>query len=147
MSMKLSEAIRLSTTIMPQVYGPIYKRNRLGKVCGACRVGAVALTVGYQPKWRFETWHGEIDESREVMLLIDAHWPWWRAALRRNDVPFYMYLGAATYIAYCHEELKLTADQIADHVAILEAKYANDPVTMDVTPNRAGDALQPTEVL
>lgn len=146
--MKLSEAIRLSTTLMPPIYGPVFKRTRYGKVCGACRVGAVALAVGYKPKRQFASWHGEMDEAREVMMLFDQYWPWWRQAVRREQVPYFMYLGAATFVAYCHEVRKLTADQIAAEVEQLEAKYAtNDPVTITVTPNVAGDATQLMEVL
>lgn len=146
--MKLSEAIRLSTTIVPSIHAPdkIFQRDWRGNVCGACRAGAVALAAGYKPTRQFVAWHGEIDEALAVMRLIDRCWPWWMRAVQTQQVPFMMYLGAATYIAHAHEVRKLTADQLAAEIEKLEAKYDHDPVTMNVTPNVAGDATQLQEV-
>ena len=146
--MRLSEAVRLSTTMgVPAIYGPIYKRSMTGKICGACRIGAVALAIGYKPPRQFVRWDGEISESINIARLFKSTWPWWDRALGREDVPYTMYLGAAAFVAYCHEHRKMTADQIATELEQLEAKYADEPVTIDVTPNRAGDALQLEEVL
>ena len=135
--MKLSEAVRLSTTIMPAIHGPVFRRDFAGKVCGACRIGATAIAAGYKPP-RLST---RYEDSRDVMAFFDRMWPW-GMKIRMTDFTF----GPAVFIAYCHEIEHLTADQIADKIERFEKVYAN-PATMDVAPNVAGDATQLMEVL
>ena len=142
--MKLSEACRLGTTMIPTIYGPIFKRTLTGKVCGACRIGSIALAAGMRPA-RFPV-HVQGEDSRAVHSYFHTHWPWISRVPDAENSMLFIF-GIPSYIAYCHEIAKMTADEIAVVLEKLEAKYANnDPVVMDTTPNVAGDATQLMEV-
>lgn len=131
--MKLSEAIRLGPTIAPAIYGPVFKRNWCGDVCGACRAGATAMAAGYKPNRTGR------NDWLTVDMFIDETWPW-TVQLRRH-YPFS--ISAANGLALLHEVNRLSADQIANYVEALEAKY--NPVTTKATPNVAGNATQLVE--
>ena len=135
--MKLSEAIRLGAVAMPTIYGPVFKRDWGGNVCGACRAGATAMAAGYKPnRTGLNDWYA-------VDMFIEEQWPW-TVHLKRH-IPFS--ISAANGIALLHEVRRWAATEIAGYIERLEAKYDPQPATMDVAPNRAGDALQLEEVL
>ena len=146
--MKLSEACRLGPLVVPTIHGPIFKRTATGEVCGACRIGSVAIAAGYQPA-RYvllPAVYITAQDSRDVYRFITKQWPW-VGTVPDIDCSVLMVFGVASYIVYAHEVAKLTADEIADYIETLEAKYDPQPVTMDVTPHVAGDATQLQEVL
>ena len=129
--------------MIPTVYGPIFKRTLTGKVCGACRIGSIALAAGMRPA-RFPAL-AQSEDSRAVHRYFHTYWPWIAQVPEAENNMLFIF-GIPSYIAYCHEIVKMTADEIALHIEKLEAKYANGPVTIDVTPNTAGDAVQLMEV-
>ena len=134
--MRLSEAIRLGAVAIPTIHGPVFKRNWCGDVCGACRAGATAMAAGYKPnRTGLNDWYA-------VDLFIEEQWPW-TVHLKRH-APFT--ISAANGIALLHEVRRWSATQIADYIEHLEALYDSQPVTIDVTPNTAGDAVQLQEV-
>ena len=104
--MKLSEAIRLGPAIAPAIYGPVFKRDWRGQVCGACRAGATVLAAGYRPSCDgMADWYGVQDFIKQV-------WPWTDQLC--GHYPFS--LGVATGIALLHENRRWSADQIADYI-------------------------------
>ena len=145
--MKLSEAIRLSPLVTKTIYGPVFKRDWRGRVCGACRIGLVAMAAGYRPaRWlgRPEAWATARD-CENVYTFINTTWPWTQqTANSERDCLWFQ--GVVSYMVYAHESARLSAEEIATAVEGMEAKY-DHPVTMDVTPNTAGDAVQLQEVL
>ena len=144
--MKLSEAIRLSPLVIKTIHGPVFKRTLTGKVCGACRIGGVAMAAGYKPARRLgrpEAWVTATD-SRDVYRFIHQTWPWVEQSVWRRDGLWLQ--GVVTYIVYAHESAKLSAEEIAVAVETMEAKYDTQPATIDVAPNVAGDATQLMEV-
>lgn len=143
--MKLSEACRLGPLVVPTIHGPIFKRDWTGGVCGACRIGSVAIAAGYKPKRciGYTPMAVASADSREVYAFFRQQWPWVDRVMKEDRNVLYLF-GVVSYVAYCHEVARLTADEIADNIEKLEAKY--DTVTMDVTPHVAGDATQLMEV-
>ena len=134
--MKLSEAIRLGPTIAPAIYGPVFRRDWLGNVCGACRAGATAIAAGYTPN------RTGINDWYAVDLFIEEQWPW-TVKLKRH-YPFT--ISAANGLALLHEVSRWSVDQIADYVEKLEAYYKPYPVTIDVTPHAVDATAQLQEV-
>jgi hypothetical protein len=111
--MKLSEAIRLGPTIAPAIYGPVFKRDWLGRVCGACRAGATALAAGYQPsRLGLRDW-------KKVSAFLGVQWPWVQQL--RGTYPFQA--GVAVGLAILHEMRRMPANEIATYVEQLEEKY------------------------
>ena len=126
--MKLSEAIRLGAVAVPTIYGPVFKRNGIGTVCGACRAGATAMAAGYKPnRTGLNDWYA-------VDLFIEEQWPW-TAQLKRH-IPFS--ISAANGIALLHEVRFWMATEIADYIERLEAKYDPQPAVIKTAQPREG---------
>lgn len=131
--MRLSEAIRLGAMLSEQGFGdhPVGSLKR-------CALEAAADAVAIQCRER--------SMGAEFPIL---------------NAPVFQHLqcpechgafcsGIAAVIAFCLNDVhKWTREKIAAWVETMENSYYGppQPVTIDVTPNRAGDALQLEEVL
>ena len=127
MSIKLSEAVRLGPTICPAIYGPVFQRDWLGNVCGACRIGATAIAAGFKPA-RLPRRDGNVQDIVEVRDFMRetrtvACIPVSRKGVTLFEMSFTMWTDVAGEIAQRHEVGKQTADQIADWVETIEAQY------------------------
>ena len=125
--MKLSEAVRLGTTICPAIYGPVFQRDWLGRVTGACRIGATAMAAGFTPT-RLPRRDSNVQDIVEVRDFLVTTWPVAGLYIKSQTVAIgnLVLRGASDIvgqIAEQHEVGKRTADQIADWVETMEAQY------------------------
>ena len=125
--MRLSEAVRLGTTICPAIYGPVFQRDWLGCVTGACRIGATALAAGFKPT-RLPRHDSSVQDIVEVRDFMRDAWPVARMLVPRKNLTLFdisctMWTDVAGEIAHRHEMSKHTADQIASWVETMEAQY------------------------
>ena len=94
-------------------------------------------------------------EVVKINEFVAKHWPWTRAYTlttqtgRVAKMLGYLdeYNAIVERISIWYEQNQLSIPGIADAIEQLEAQYDPQPVTIDVTPNVAGDATQLQEVL
>ena len=110
---RLSEAVRLGTTLVPPVYGPLFKRNWCGTVIGACRLGATAMAAGYKPS-RLGNMESDL---RSVGNFFYQTWP-----------DLYMMWPQ---IGIMHEYDHMTADEIADCLEAYEQPVSQPSTTLE----------------
>ena len=165
--MKLSEAIRLGEFALPPVRGAWFDASLVsGRICGACAVGRAIYAAGYRPErlplkervQRYTDTGGRVTytgyEIVPINTFVAKHWPWTVVYSRTTETGrIAMLMGLTTEynavverISQNYEHYKKSIQDIAADVEQLEAKW-DQPATIDVAPNVAGDATQLQEVL
>lgn len=123
MTMKLSEAIRLGSMMVPQAFRAEYSYNFRGKIIAACALGAAKLAIGV----------GEQDLGQQVY----ANWPWTMAIETKyspeNAEP--SMVNIACLITQLNDLECWSREQIADWVE----QYENERHVYDALPAPAAE--------
>ena len=144
--MRLSEAMRLGSMVVPPIRGPIFDRTG-GVICGACAIGAAMYAAG-----------SEEDRTRwmSYCLVSDAEsfWPWTRRRIA-HPIRSEDYWDVLGIVIDLFEEYGWSREQIADWVESVEAAQASEAsqsadavartVDEGTVPQRAQEAFAVSE--
>lgn len=119
--MKFSEALRLGAMQLPEPVCPlqVFERDKDGRICSACALGAAAFAVGIEYDVMEATYN-----NLDCELL--KRWPW--LSLEVVIPTMSLHGNVAFAVSTLFEMKHWTREAIADWVETLEAQHAQ-PVT------------------
>jgi hypothetical protein len=138
--MKLSQAIRLGATVLPQTRR-MYFNHSTGAL-SACAMGMGLWAVGYRPALEF--WAGQDADASRV---VRQTWPWLvqrgkyqceRCSLRVPRPLAPPFTTAWEFIAHLNDDHKLSGNEVADWVSSVE------PPEVETVAERQGEAATAT---